>query len=134
MSKGLYILAGLAALALAVGHVVGGGQLVVDPLMAANDLAPEAVWLSYFTWHVGTIIMVMMGLAYLFAAVRIGNRSLVVFSSLMALGFAGLGLSLAIYGNSVLWATPAPYAFGPIGILGFLGALLDRRSPIEGRA
>ena len=106
-------------------HVALGGPMVVDPLLA-SDLPDIVKWLGYFTWHDGTVALVVCGAALIYSALRPGQRALAVFAAVLLLGIGFLGLGVALIGNSVLFGSPAPYAFVPIGLIALAGAALRR--------
>ena len=46
----------------------------------------------------------------------------------MSLGFAVLAIGLAVFGDSVVWTTPAPYPWTIIAGLGIIGVLMHPKS------
>lgn len=126
MGKLLLILAGAAALGMALVHVILGGPKVLDPLFA-SQLAEDVKWLAYFTWHDGTVALIVSGVGLIYSAVTSGQRMVGCFSAIMLTGFGLLGLGTALLGNPVIFETPAPYAFLPLGLAGLLGFALNRR-------
>jgi hypothetical protein len=121
MSRLAFILAAIAALAMAFAHVFLGGPLVVDAIRNASGLPEVVIWLSYFTWHDGTVALLVCSAAFAFVAMRPNEIVLAAFATAMMAGFGALGLATAIMGSDSLWQTPAPFAFGIIGGLGLLG-------------
>jgi hypothetical protein len=100
-------------------HVFAGGPVVVPVLF---EVLPERVAvLAYFTWHCGTASLLAM-------AARPDGRSAGRLASLIAAGFGGLGLSIALFISPAAWQTPMPYAFWLIALVGGLAALTDRRT------
>ncbi|MEN0652329.1 MULTISPECIES: hypothetical protein [Hyphobacterium] len=127
MPRLLLLIAAIATVAVAFMHVALGGPLVVDALRAEGDLPAVVVWLSYFTWHDGTVALLVCAAAFVYAALKPGNRALGVFAGVLVLGIGLLGLATAVFGSGALWRTPAPYAFGVIGLLALAGALSPSR-------
>lgn len=127
MSRALYALAAFLTAAIMLAHVFLGGPVAVDPLIASQDVPENAVWLLYFTWHDGTIALTLCAGAFAYAAATGRQRTIALFAALITLGFGLLGLGVAAFGNGILWGTPAPYAFGLIGIIGLVGVLADTK-------
>jgi hypothetical protein len=117
------ILCGLGALA----HEILGAPQVLNPLKGSG-LDDSVIWLHHFSWHVGTVAVLAMVAMYLLAIWHKAGAIFAVIASSMSAGFAALGLSLAIFGNAALWTTPAPYPWGIIAIIGFLGVFLSGRA------
>jgi hypothetical protein len=55
------------------------------------------------------------------------HLNLAIMATILSMGFALLGFGLALIGNSVLRATPAPYAWGPIAVLGWIGVWASQK-------
>jgi hypothetical protein len=107
-------------------HVFAGGPVVVPVLF---EVLPERVAvLAYFTWHCGTASLLAMAAGFGWAAARPDGRSAGCLASLIAAGFGGLGLSIALFISPAAWQTPMPYAFWLIALVGGLAALTDRRT------
>ncbi len=115
-----YLAAGVCIAAM-LGHEVLGNSKVLDPLNEV-DLPADVVWLHHFSWHVGSVALLAMAAMFVLAARKAEHLILAVFGTAISLGFAVLGVSLALLGDPVLWSTPAPYpwaisaAFGGAGI------------------
>lgn len=121
--------AGLSLLG-AAAHELVGAPLVLEPL-AGSGLPPEVIWLHHFSWHVGTIAVLAMAAMFAAAIWHPAGAVLAGLASAMSAGFAALGVSLAVFGDSVLWTTPAPYPWTVVALLGGAGVLLTRpRRPI----
>ena len=123
MSRSLLLMSAFATMAVALMHIFLGGPVVVDALRADPDLPDVVVSLSYFAWHDGTVALLVCSGAFLYGALKPGSRVLALFAGILVLGIGLLGLASAVFGNSALWMTPAPYAFNIIGLLAIIGAL-----------
>ncbi|MEM9054658.1 MAG: hypothetical protein AAGB16_04975 [Pseudomonadota bacterium] len=121
MSKLFLLLAAGLTMAILFAHIVLGGSLVVPPLLGAEDLPETAAWLAYFNWHVGSVALAVCAGALVFSVLRPQHGAVAVFAALILTGFGLLGLGMAIFGNPILWGTPAPYAFGVIALLAWIG-------------
>jgi hypothetical protein len=116
----LHIAAGICVLAM-LGHELLGNSKVLDPLHEV-DLPADVIWLHHFSWHVGSVALVAMAAMFVLAARKPEHLILAKFGTAIGMGFAVLGIGLAVFGDAVLWSTPAPYpwailaAFGGAGI------------------
>ncbi len=126
LSKILLWSAAALSFAVLIAHEVAGAPMTLPPL-SATELPPDIVWLHHFSWHVGSVAIAAMIALFVYTAVRDADPFMAFVASAMSLGFAGLGVGLALWGNEALWGTPAPYVWWPIAILGGLGALTASR-------
>jgi len=124
--KGLYYLAATLSLLGALAHEVLGAPKVLQPL-AETDLPKDVIWLHHFSWHVGTVAVLVMVTMFVLAARREDGRIFGLLASAMSAGFAALGIGLALFGDAVLWGTPAPYPWTLIALLGFVGVATSPR-------
>ena len=109
-----------------LAHELLGAPMVL-PQLSVAELPAEVVWLHHFSWHVGSIAVIAMIVMYVPSTQKPENLSMAVIATAMSFGFAFLGISLAIFGDSVLWGTPAPYVWRIVGSLGALGIVRTRR-------
>lgn len=122
---------GTAAVLSALGllaHELLGAPMVLPPL-AQVELPAEVVWLHHFSWHVGSVAVAVMASMFLFASLHPGNLAVAVFATGMSIGFACLGVALAIAGSEVLWGTPAPYVWAIVASVGGLGIVMTHCGP-----
>ena len=126
-SKLLYVIAAVLSLLGAAAHEFVGAPMVLSPLKDSG-LPPDIIWLHHFSWHVGTVAVMGMVALFGFAVVHPAGRLLAGLASSMSAGFAALGIGLALFGDPVVWTTPAPYPWTLVAILGFLGVLLAPRA------
>ena len=126
MARWLYWIAAALALGAALIHELLGAPLVLPPLADAG-LPAEVLWLHRFSWHAGTVATVAMAYLYQRSARHPGNPAMAGVATAMAAGFALIALSLAIWGNPVMWSTPAPYLWPALALTGALAAWQDRR-------
>ena len=105
-------------------HEILGTPLVIPPLMS-SDLPDNVIWLHRCSWHAVGVAALSMAAMFAFAALQKGNKPMAFIATAMSLGFAFLGVGLAITGNPVLWQTPAPYIWTVIAVIGGAGLLFD---------
>ncbi len=101
MSWGLAIASGLTFFTCLI-HIFGGGPDTARPLLA-SELEPVAKYTNYYCWHMATITILAMALAFLYAA---------FYPSGWDVGFMAWGLSLGFTAWSLLliaWKHPRPF-------------------------
>ncbi len=116
--------AGLSFLGL-LAHELAGAPMVLPPLDTAGVPA-DVMWLHHFSWHVGSVAVLALAGMYTYASYR-PNTALAFTATAMCAGFAVLGICLALFGDAVLWSTPAPYLWSVISVIGASGLLLENR-------
>ncbi len=127
ISSLLYLIAAALSLLGAAAHEIVGAPMVLLPL-ADTDLPPNVIWLHHFSWHVGTVAVVGMAALYIVALRHSAGRLFAMVATAMSTGFAAVGIGLALFGNAVLWTTPAPYPWTLVTLVGLLGVLLTPKS------
>lgn len=110
-----------------LAHELLGAPMVLLPL---EELAipAEILWLHRFSWHVGSVAVAVMASMFLYASFRPCDSIVAAFATAMSIGFACLGIALAIFGNEVLWSTPAPYVWAAVALLAGLGMVAEKRT------
>lgn len=120
ISSIMFLLAAVLSVIGAVAHEVLGSPKVLAPL-AASNLPSDVIWLHHFSWHVGTVAVLIMAALFIAATRSEHRRVLAVFATIMSAGFAGLAIGLALFGDPIVWSTPAPYPWTIITVLGVVG-------------
>lgn len=111
MNAWLALAAALAA-ATALIHLVLGGRHVAAPLLAAERLHAVPKFTMYYCWHLVTIVLAALALAFGLVATGLGSRDLAIFATggaalfcLWSLGMIGLfRLRIAHFPQWVLFA------------------------------
>lgn len=124
-----WLAAGLCLLGL-LAHELLGAPMVLTPL-ASTDLALDVIWLHHFSWHVGSIAVAAMIVLFAIAAHRPGNGAMALIATGMSIGFALLAAGLGVFGNSVMWQTPAPYPWSLVAAIGGLGVWFEWKAGSE---
>ena len=119
-------IAAAVCIAAMLGHELLGGAKVLDPLHQV-DLPADVVWLHHFSWHVGSVALIAMAAMFVLAALKPEHLILAVFATAISVGFAILGVSLAVFGDAALWSTPAPYPWTLAAAFGVAGIYLSRK-------
>lgn len=125
-AKWCFGIAATVCLVSMLGHELLGGAKVLDPLHKV-DLPADVVWLHHFSWHVGSVALIAMAAMFVLAARKAEHMILAGFGTAISLGFAVLGVSLAVFGDGALWGTPAPYPWVLSAALGAAGIYLARK-------
>ena len=123
VSSILFLLAALLSVIGAAAHEIVGAPKVLAPL-ADTNLPLDVIWLHHFSWHVGTVAVLTMAALFVAASRVKAGRILAMFATLMSAGFAVLAIGLAVFGDPVVWTTPAPYPWTLIAVLGGIGIFL----------
>lgn len=123
MQAGLFWAAAVSSLATFAVHTFVGGAYVARPLLSDRTLPKAAKWLAYYCWHIVTMLLVGMALA--FAAAATGWLA-----GHAAFGLAGfcaacslLSIAVALKAHIAPWRFPATTLFATTAALGFAGAL-----------
>jgi hypothetical protein len=124
ISNILFVSASVLALLGVAAHELLGAPKVLGPLKASG-LPDNVVWLHHFSWHVGSVAVLAMIVLFLLAVYQPDGYTYAAVATAMSLGFAALGIGLAVFGNRALWKTPAPYPWTLIAVIGVLGLLLE---------
>lgn len=125
-AKWCFYIAAAVCIAAMLGHELLGGAKVLDPLHEV-DLPADVVWLHHFSWHVGSVALVAMAAMFVLAARKAEHLILAGFATAISIGFAILGVSLAVFGDPALWTTPAPYPWTLSALLGGAGIYWVRK-------
>lgn len=118
---------GLATLAVAVLHLVGGGRAVARPMLAAN-FDPVARETMYVCWHIVTLHLFAGGFALLGAAyvgATDGARVVVQVVSTLDLAYAALFVGVALRARVPrgLVQLGQWMLFLPLGVLGWYASV-----------
>jgi hypothetical protein len=103
-------------------HVILGGRHVATPLLATDRLHPVPKFTMYYCWHLVTLMLAALALAFGLVATGLGSRDLALFATsgaalfcLWSLGMIGLfRLQLAYFPQWALFAAIA--ISGTIGL------------------
>ena len=121
-----WLLAAVAMAAIAALHIVGGGAELARPLLDQKVLGAAVTFNLYYAWHLVSITLVAMALAYGAAAVSPRHRSLAVASHLLVLAFAILNVVVGLRTGLFPWGLPQWVLFAPVAAVGLLGSFHRR--------
>lgn len=121
MSAWLYAASGIAVATTAL-HVWLGGRDAVGPLLGSRDLDEDARLTHLLCWHIVTVVLVALALAFLAGAVWEGQRNLALFAAMLAASFVVLNVGIVMRFRLRLLTHAQWAAFTPMALCGFLGA------------
>lgn len=126
MAKWCFVVCAALSAGAVLLHELVGSPLVLPPLVEAG-LPADVAGLHRFSWHVGSVMT--LGMAALFALAAgggPGGRIMALVATGMSLGMACLGLGMALFGNPVMWGTPAPYVWPLLAAVAATGLLASK--------
>lgn len=101
-------------------HVFVGGTSTAKPLLE-SDLGTVSKYTNYYCWHLVTITLAAMSIAYLVAALSPDAWELAIAATLLAGLFALWSITLNLIKKTHPLALPQWILFIPITIFGILG-------------
>lgn len=104
-------------------HTFVGGRFAARPLLDAHDFHKASRWLNYFTWHMATVMLLVMPAGYAWAAVHPDAMDVAILLTLMAAAFSPLCVWVAVKGGISPERFPASWLFALIVVAGLWGVL-----------
>lgn len=83
-------------------HTFVGGPIVAGPLIRNQDLPEASKWLSYYCWHIATLVIAALAVALFWLSGTDDDalrRPAVVFFATLISGLAGLSVVIALVGS-----------------------------------
>ncbi|MBN8534207.1 MAG: hypothetical protein J0L51_08940 [Rhizobiales bacterium] len=118
----LYLgLAGVLALAVCLTHLILGGREIVRPFLGFEKMPGIARYTMYYCWHLVTITLAGMTLAFFLAAQPGGSRALAVSATIGAASFAALNFGMNLRLGLSFIRHPQGFLFVPVAIVGAIG-------------
>lgn len=121
--NGWLLAAGGAAGATTLIHVFAGGPTVAAPLLAAKDIDDVPKLTNYYCWHVATITLIAMTIAFVYAALVPDKGALAAMWTVIAAAFAAWSVALIIWKRQKPFDLPQWTLFAVIAGLGAVGLL-----------
>jgi len=123
----LVLSASIIAAFTAAVHIFAGGSDVAAPLLAST-MAPEPKLTMYSVWHMVTVALAVSAVALFMGSLpryAVASRYLVLFISLLWLGFGIVVLAVALVQHERGWLLKLPQwiLLLPVGIIGMWGAI-----------
>lgn len=113
---------GIGALWLAV-HLVWGGRDVAQPFLKVAGMDPVVRETQYMCWHFTSVAIGCIAI-FLIAAALTGMSGLAVAGTILAAGFAVVGVGMVVARGNRHRDMPQGWLFVPIAILGVTGLLV----------
>lgn len=105
-------------------HTFAGGRLVARPLLADQGLPAAAKWLAYYCWHLVTLMLAALTLAFAAMAGRIIAFEVALPLSIFCLCCSALSVAVALKGRIDPLRFPSTSLFAVLGLLGLAGVAL----------
>jgi hypothetical protein len=102
-------------------HTFIGGRVVARPLLADRSLPKPAKWLAYYAWHITTVLLAAMAVAYAWAAWSGQARDLAVAVTGLAAALSILSAGVASKGSINPMRFPSTSLFALTACLGAAG-------------
>ena len=119
-----FAVAALASLATFAVHTFVGGRYAARPLLADDTLPRASRWLNYYTWHMATVLLLVMAGGFAWAAVRQDGADVAALLMVLAGACSPLCVWVAMRGGIAPWRFPASWLFLIIIAAGTGGFLL----------
>lgn len=104
MNAGFAVAAGLTAVTWAI-HTFVGGPEVATPLLA-SELNPVPRYTAYYCWHIVTLVLAAMALAFAYAAVVPNEVGIAVMSTALSVAFAAWSVGLVLSARRRFYELP----------------------------
>ncbi|EFO32710.1 conserved hypothetical protein [Roseibium sp. TrichSKD4] len=118
-----FLVAAILSLAVFLLHTFAGGRVIARPLLASTDLAIVPKLVSYYCWHLVTIVLFVIGTMYGLAALEPSSIDVAWFATILAGAFCAFGLVLPVWNRQSYKNMPQGWLFLPILILGIIGGV-----------
>ena len=116
-----FLAAGLMALASFGVHTFIGGRYAARPLLAATALPRATIWLNYMCWHIVTVLLVLIGWAFIAGGVARLHGDALLLTTIMAASISLVSIAVTIKAGIAPYRFPASYLLGTTALLGVMG-------------
>jgi hypothetical protein len=114
-------LAAVLAAATTLIHAILGGREIATPLLAAERLHAVPKFTLYYCWHLVTIVLAALALAFGLVATGLGSRDLALFATVGAVLFCLWSLGMVGLFRLRIAHFPQWALFAAIAISGTIG-------------
>ena len=119
----LFLGASATSIATCLVHVIVGGKFVARPLLADEELSRVTKFTAYYCWHLVTITIAALALAFFIAATNPAAISLAIFATGGSVLFVVWSLAMITMFKLRPMHFPQWILFLPGAILGMAGIL-----------
>jgi hypothetical protein len=123
MQAGLLWAASASMLATFTVHTFVGGAFVARPLLADRSLPKAAKWLAYYCWHLVTILLIAMALAFGAAAAGVSARNAAIGLSVFCAACSLLSIAVTLRAGIAPWRFPSTTLFAVAAALGLAATM-----------
>ncbi len=102
-------------------HTFMGGAVVARPLLADRSLPEASKWLSYYCWHIATVMLLFTSGAFAYSAAYPGRLELAIFVSSLAIVLSLLSAAVAFKARINPLRFPSTSLLALTGLLGWGG-------------
>lgn len=120
MASELYWMATFISGVTFVVHTFVGGVYVARPLLANTTLPRASKWLSYYCWHIATILIAAIGVAFAYCALRPDRIELAIGAAVVSAMLAALSTLVGMRARINPLRFPSTSLFTLLAALGFL--------------
>lgn len=99
-----------------VVHVFVGGRYVARPLLDDRSLPRASKWLNYYCWHIVSLLIAAMTLAFAAFALGWASADLTIFLAALSFLLSLLSIGVALTGGIRPWRFPSTTLFMLIAI------------------
>lgn len=119
-----HLTAAVASLLTCFAHLFWGGYWAAKPLLGASDIQERPKLTIYYSWHIVTLMLFIMGCAFVYVSLFQFDIPLTVTVTSIAAACALLSIGLIVVRRLKPLDYPHWAFFIPITLLGVLGLLL----------
>lgn len=102
-------------------HCYFGGKYIAAPLLRSRDIHDVAKYTNYFCWHIITLMLAVMALAFVWAAMEPEAIEAAIVAEMLSLSFTAWIVGLVLWKRQSFRSMPQWSLFGAISALGGFG-------------
>jgi hypothetical protein len=125
VTMNIYLLAAaVLSAAVCLIHTFAGGRTIAVPLLKSADLHPVPKYVTYYCWHIVTIVLAMIAVMFALAALQESSLDLGWVATILVTAFCLLGLAVPPLKKQKYTHMPQGWLFLPIMVLGIAGGVV----------
>ena len=101
-------------------HTFIGGRFVARPLLADNRLPRASKWLNYYCWHITTILIVFIAVAFAWLAHMPKQPQVLMWLAALTTALSALSVVVALKGGIHPLRFPSTSLFAAVSVLGWM--------------
>ncbi len=107
-----------------VVHTFVGGKVVAKPLLADRSLPKASKWLNYYCWHITTVMIAFIAIAFAWLAVTPGQTPMIILLSALTASVSILSVFVALKGGINPLRFPSTSLFASVSAFGWAALLV----------